>query len=105
MSRFINAELKSDSESESEPDSEAESESDTELMAKLKSDSDSESILIFVDFGQVILLLIAGHIKPVLFMPIFLRERFFSQALFQTYFLLGSKIHKHFSYFNTYLHC
>ena len=42
MSRFINAELKSDSESESEPDSEAESKSDTELMAKLKSDSDSE---------------------------------------------------------------
>ena len=38
MSRFINAELKSDSES----DSEAESKSDTELMAKLKSDSDSE---------------------------------------------------------------
>ena len=33
MSRFINAELKSDSES----DSEAESKSDTELMAKLKS--------------------------------------------------------------------
>ena len=43
MSRFINAELKSDSESESEPDSEAESKSDTELMAKLKSDSDSDS--------------------------------------------------------------
>ena len=38
MSRFINAELKSDSES----DSEAESKSDTELMAKLKSDSDSD---------------------------------------------------------------
>ena len=38
MSRFINAELKSDSES----DSEVESKSDTELMAKLKSDSDSE---------------------------------------------------------------
>ena len=38
MSRFINAELESDSES----DSEAESKSDTELMAKLKSDSDSE---------------------------------------------------------------
>ena len=36
MSRFINAELKSDSES----DSDAESRSDTELMAKLKSDSD-----------------------------------------------------------------
>ena len=46
MSRFINAELKSDSGSESdselEPNSEAESKSDTELMAKLKSDSDSE---------------------------------------------------------------
>ena len=44
MSRFINAELKSDSDldSDSEPDSEAESKSDTELMAKLKSDSDSE---------------------------------------------------------------
>ena len=38
MSRFINAELKSDS----EPDSEAESKSEAELMAKLKSDSDSE---------------------------------------------------------------
>ena len=47
MSRFINAELKSDSGSESdselEPNSEAESKSDTELMAKLKSDSDSDS--------------------------------------------------------------
>ena len=46
MSRFINAELKSDSDSQSDselgPDSEAESKSDTELMAKLKSDSDSE---------------------------------------------------------------
>ena len=42
MSRFINAELKSDSDSELESDSEAESKSDTELMAKLKSDSDSE---------------------------------------------------------------
>ena len=44
MSRFINAELKSDSDldSDSEPDSEAESKSDAELMAKLKSDSDSE---------------------------------------------------------------
>ena len=36
MSRFINAELKSES------DSESESESGTELMAKLESDSDSE---------------------------------------------------------------
>ena len=39
MSRFINAELKSDSDPESdselEPDSEAESKSNTELMAKL----------------------------------------------------------------------
>ena len=46
MSRFINAELKSDSDSEPdsvlEPDSEAESKSDTELMAKLKFDSDSK---------------------------------------------------------------
>ena len=44
MSRFINAELKSDSDSNSElqSDSEAESKSDTELMVKLKSDSDSE---------------------------------------------------------------
>ena len=46
MSRFINAELKSDSDSEPDsvlgPDSEAESKSDTELMAKLKFDSDSE---------------------------------------------------------------
>ena len=80
MSRFITSNLKSESESEPESHSEAESESDTELMAKLKSDSDSESILIFVDFGQVILLLIAGHIKPVLFMPIFLRDKLFSQA-------------------------
>ena len=39
MSRFINAELKSDSES----DQEAESKSDTELMGKLKSGSDSDS--------------------------------------------------------------
>ena len=38
MSRFINAELESNSES----DSEAESKSDTELMAKLESNSDSE---------------------------------------------------------------
>ena len=38
MSRFINAELESDSES----DLEAESKSDTELMAKLKPGSDSE---------------------------------------------------------------
>ena len=42
ISRFINAELKSDSDSNSEPDSEVESNSDAELMAKLKSDSDSE---------------------------------------------------------------
>ena len=40
MSRFINAELKSDSELES--DSEAESKPDNELMVQLKSDSDSE---------------------------------------------------------------
>ena len=40
MSRFINAELKSDWDSES--DSETESKPDTELMPKLKSDSDSE---------------------------------------------------------------
>ena len=39
MSRFINAELESDSES----DLKAESKSDTELMAKLKSSSDSDS--------------------------------------------------------------
>ena len=39
MSRFINAELKSNSES----DSEAESKSNTELMAQLKSGSDSDS--------------------------------------------------------------
>ena len=39
MSRFIDAELESDSES----DSEAESKSDTELMAKLKSSSDTDS--------------------------------------------------------------
>ena len=38
MSRFINAELESDSES----DLEAESKSDTELMARLESGSDSE---------------------------------------------------------------
>ena len=57
------------------------------------------------DFEQVILLLIAGHINPALFMPISLREQFFSQALFQTYFLLGSKTYKHVSYLNAYLHC
>ena len=34
----------------------------------------------------------AGHIKAFLFMSIFLREQFFRQALFQTYFLLGSEI-------------
>ena len=39
MSKFINAELESNS--EAEPDSETESKSDTELMAKLKSNSDS----------------------------------------------------------------
>ena len=39
MSRFINAELESDSKS----DSEAESKSDTELMAELKSSSDFDS--------------------------------------------------------------
>ena len=39
VSRFINAELESDSES----DSKAGSKSDTELMAKLKSGSDSDS--------------------------------------------------------------
>ena len=38
MSKFINAELESDSES----DSEEESRSDTELMATLESDSNSE---------------------------------------------------------------
>ena len=38
ISRFINAEL----ESNSEPDLEAESKSDTELIAKLESNSDSE---------------------------------------------------------------
>ena len=38
MSKFINAELKSNSES----DSEAELKSDTELVAKLESGSDSE---------------------------------------------------------------
>ena len=42
MSRFINAELESDSESDSESDQEAELKSDTELMAKLESGSDSE---------------------------------------------------------------
>ena len=39
MSRFINAELESDSESDSEPGSK----SNTELIAKLKSGSDSDS--------------------------------------------------------------
>ena len=39
MSRFINAELQSNSH---DSDSEIESKSDTELMAKLKSESDSE---------------------------------------------------------------
>ena len=40
MSRFINAELKSDS--DSELDSDEESKLDAELMAKLESGSDSE---------------------------------------------------------------
>ena len=39
MSRFINAELESDSQS----DSKAESKSDTELIAKLRSGSDFDS--------------------------------------------------------------
>ena len=45
MSRFINAELKSDSTSEWESESELEvdAKSDTELMAKLKCSSDSDS--------------------------------------------------------------
>ena len=76
MSRFINAELKSDSdsdlESELEPDSETKS-TNYVSMAKLKSDSDSEYVILllinfthtfFVDFEQVILLLMAGHITP-----------------------------------------
>ena len=42
MSKFLKAELNSDSDSESEPDSEADSKSDAQLMAKLKSNSDSE---------------------------------------------------------------
>ena len=37
---------------------------------------------VFADFEQFILLLMAGHIKPFLFMPIFLRKQFFSQTLF-----------------------
>ena len=50
MSRFINAELESDSES----DSETESKSDTKLMTKLKSGSDSDSqIALFTHFKQV----------------------------------------------------
>ena len=79
ISRFITAELKSNSES----DSEAESKSDTELMAKLEFwfwirhfTFNNFYPYIFVDFKQVILLLIAGHIKPFLFMPIFLMEQF-----------------------------
>ena len=40
MSRFINAELKSDS--DTEPDWEVEAKSDAELMIKLKSVSDSK---------------------------------------------------------------
>ena len=43
---------------------------------------------VFVDFEQV------------LFMPIFLREQLFSQALFQIHFFLGLKTHKHFNQFN-----
>ena len=84
MSRFINTELKSDSDSDSELelDSEEKSKSDTELIAKLNLIlilNKSFYSYIFVDFEQV------------LFMPIFLRPRFFTQALFQTYFLLGLK--------------
>ena len=43
---------------------------------------------VFVDFEQV------------LFMPIFLREQLFSQALFQIHFFLGLKTHKHCNQFN-----
>ena len=87
MSRFIKAKLKSDSESDLELDSEAKSKSNTKLMAKLlilililnkTFTLDNVYSYIFVDFEQVILLPIAGHIKPFLFMPIFLREQFFS---------------------------
>ena len=86
MSRFINTELKSDSESS---DSDLDSEEigakvDNELMEKLKSDSILNKTFysyIFVDFKQV-------------FIPIFLKGFFFSQAL------LGLKIHKHFNQFN-----
>ena len=75
MSIFITAKLESDSES----DSEAESKSDAELMAKLKFwfwfcishfTLNNSYPYIFVDFEQIILLQIAGHIKPVLLMPI-----------------------------------
>ena len=43
MSRFISANLESDSESESESESEIESKSDTKSIAKLESNSDSDS--------------------------------------------------------------
>ena len=42
MSKFITAELQSDSGSDSESDSEAEQKSDIKWMAKLESNSDSE---------------------------------------------------------------
>ena len=121
MSRFRNTELKSDSDS-----SDSQLDSDATLIAKLESGSGSEKVFLllinfghmflltlnksfslndfysylFVEFEQVILLLTAGHIKHFLFMPTFLRKQFFSQGLFQTYFLLGLKIHKHFNQFN-----
>ena len=107
MPRFINTELKSDS--DSEPDSEVESKSDTELMAKLKSDSDSEQvILVLIIFTHTFLLTLNKSfycswrdiLNLFLFMYIFLREQFFSQVLFQTYFLLALKIHKQFDQFN-----
>ena len=76
MSRFINTELKSDSDSDS--DSQLDSE-----KAGAKFDTELDILLIgFID------------LKQVLFMPIFLREYFFSQAL------LGLKIRKHFNQFN-----
>ena len=50
MSRFISAELKSDS--DLEPASEVESKSDAELMTKLNSDSDCDSEVNLLTLGM-----------------------------------------------------
>ena len=86
MSRFINTELKSDSDSDSDLDSgKVGSKFGNKEMAKLeKSGSDSEE-----------------DIYSCVFVYSYIFEGvIFSQALFQTYFLVGLKIHKQFNQFD-----